>query len=151
MRTNLKYGGGVMYRYLDRPVWDVPEPHRFLLAAMRLWVQQARAGRCPCRALADGFAARGIAPALRDFAMAMATLDGDATSTIRFADRGCPVVRDDEARLLALYDAALAGLPDRVRRIAATFVADDAAGRLATAVEWVALHLSDGTFVERDQ
>ncbi len=139
-----------MYAFLDRQVWDIDEPHRFLLAAMRSWVGAARTGRCTCSAIADGFAARGVPLAARDFAIAMSALDRDGLGTLRFGARGCACVGEDEARILTLFDAAFAGVPERVRRIAATLVAEDAAGTLASAAEWVGVHLGGGTFVERD-
>ncbi len=140
-----------MYRYLDRGVTELGEPQRFLLAAMRTWVESARGGRCACATLAAGFVHRGIGPAVRDFGIAMAALDRDARGKLRFGCRHAIVVSEDEARLLALFDAGLAGQPDRVRRIAASLVRDDAAATLSTAVEWIAIHLSDGTFMEHDR
>ena len=139
-----------MYQFLDRKVWQLDEHHRFLLAAMRLWVESARGGRCACTALADGFAARGVGAAIRDFGMATVSLDRDGIDTLRFAPRGAEAAGEDEARLLALFDAGLAGDAPRLRRIAATLVTDEAVARLATAVEWVALHLTNGVIEERD-
>ena len=139
-----------MYAFLDRQVWQIEEPHRFLLAAMRNWVSAARGGRCPCAAVAEGFVQRGVPLATRDFLMAMAALDRDGLGALRFGARGCACVSEDEARILGLFEAAMAGVPDRTRRIAATLVAEDAAGTLATAAEWVGVHLGGGTFVERD-
>ncbi len=139
-----------MYAFLDRQVWDIDEPYRFLLAAMRGWVHAARSGRCPCAAVAGGFVARGAPLATRDFLIAMSAIDRDGIGPSRFGARGCASVGEDEARLLALFECAMAGVPDRVRRVAATLVRDDAAEPLATAAEWVAVHLSGGAFVERD-
>ena len=64
---------------------------------------------------------------------------------------GAPRVGDDEARVLGLFAAGLSGHFGTVRRIAARLVKDEAAPRLATAVEWVATHMSHGVFVERDR
>ena len=139
-----------MYRFLDRAIWEIDEPYLFLLTAMRLWVEQARAGRCPCAMLAAGFAHRNAEGAVRDFTIAMAALDRVGLATLSFGSRGCLTVREDEARLLALFGAALGGDPERVRRIGATIVTDDAVGSLANAVEWVALHLAQGVIEERD-
>lgn len=140
-----------MYRYLDRHVADLGEPQRFLLAAMRLWVESARAGRCNCAALVTGFAHRGVGAAVRDFGIAMAALDRDGLGKLAFGQRHASRVSEDEARLLTLFDAALAADPPRVRRIAATLVREDATATLATAAEWIALRLSDGNFMEQDQ
>lgn len=140
-----------MYRFLDRTIREVDEPYRFLLVAMRLWVERARAGQCPCAVLSAGFAYRNAEGALRDFAIAMASLDQDAQARLHFGRRGCLTVREDEARLLALFAAALGGEPERVQRIGATIVVPDAVAPLATAVEWVAMHLARGVIEERDR
>lgn len=140
-----------MYRFLDRAIWEIDEPYRFLLTAMRLWVERTRAGQCPCAALSGGFTYRNAEGALRDFTIAMAALDRDALTKLSFGQRGCLSVREDEARLLALFAAALGGEPDRVRRIGAALVAPEAVAPLATAVEWVALHLAQGVIEERDR
>lgn len=137
-----------MYRYLDRAIWEIDEPYRFLLAAARMWVGHARSGRCPCAALAAGFAARAAPVAVRDFTMAMVTLDQEGLRTLAFNHRGCITVGEDEAKLLTLFTAAHAGAAQQVRRICATLVADDAVANLATAVEWVALHLRQGIAAE---
>lgn len=140
-----------MYRFLDRALWEIDEPYRFLIAAMRLWVRRTRAGQCPCVALVPGFTYLHAEGALRDFSVAMGTLDRNALTTLRFGQCGEPAVLEDEARVTALFSAALAGTPDRVRRIAATLVTEGAVDCLTTAVEWVALHLSQGVIEERDR
>ena len=141
-----------MYEFLDRRLNDLSGPHGFILSAMRLWVRVAREGQCGCRALTQGFVRAGVPEALPDFGMAMMTLDHDAMEHLRFGGPAsrCPVT-DDEARLLALFDAALAGVPARVRRLAAALVSADAVARLTTSIELVALRLSDGIFMERDR
>jgi hypothetical protein len=140
-----------MYRFLDRALWEIDEPYRFLVASVRLWVQRVRAGQCPCVALAPGFTYLHVEGALRDFTVAMAVLDRNALTTLRFGQRGALAVLEDEARILALFEAALSGECDRVRRIAATLVTDGAVASLTTAVGWVALHLAQGVIEERDR
>ena len=139
-----------MYRFWDRQTDALAEPLRFLLAAMRAWTGAARAGRCSCAAVARGFAWHHAQAALPDFAMLMTTLDRDHQTLLRLGAIGSPLVTEDEARLLALLDAALAGAPARVARIATTLVAGEATSRLSTAAGLLALHLTDGIFVERD-
>jgi hypothetical protein len=140
-----------VYRFLDRPVRRLDEHHQFLVAAMRVWTLAVRQGRCPCHALADGFSRRDVAGALRDFGMAMTSLDRDAMQTLRFGHVGMPTTSEDEARLLALFASAMEGDAAVTRRIAATLVAPDAVVRLATATEWIALHLIQSTITENDE
>lgn len=139
-----------MYRFLDRPAACLPEAYRFLLDAMRRWTQAARGGRCPCRALLQGFVRRGVPDALGDFGIVMATLDADAPAVLRFGLPGATVVTDDEARLLALFAGALEGAAG-LTRIAAAAGGEGAAARLAIAAERVALHLARTIIVEEDE
>lgn len=134
-----------MYRFLDRHVADLDPSHRFLLTAMRLWTNVA----ANPEAVARTFSAAGATETLCDFGIAMTTLERDSSWMLRLAPAGHGRVQEDEARLLALFDAGLAGRPVDVRRLAASLVSDDAAPRLATAVELIALRITDGVFVER--
>jgi hypothetical protein len=138
----------MMYRYLDRGVGRLDEPERFLLTAMRTWVGAARAGRCCCHALHAGFARRGIAEALPDFNMLMATLDQESLGQVRFGSAGSARTTDDEARLLALFATAQEGPIGRLKRVAAGLVAEDAVARLAQAADFVATAMTD-TKVQR--
>lgn len=140
-----------MYRFLDRPMAELDEPDRFLVAAFRIWTDAARGGRCPCAALLRGFATRGVMAALGDFSIAMAALDQQALTWLRFGRIGAPDTSEDEARVLALFAAARCGAAERVRRIAATLVADDAAATLAIAAEWVTHHFATPTILENDE
>ena len=141
-----------MYRYLDQDTTRLDEPHKFVVAAMRRWVEAARAGRCACASLRPAFARQDATSAMGDFGIAMSTLDREGLAPLRFGGRATSRVTDDEARLLALFEAARAGTsPVRLRRIAATLVADAAADRLAMAMQFVAAHLDSGVIVERDR
>lgn len=140
-----------MYRFLDRPVHTLAEHNRFLVAAMRAWTSATREGRCACRALANGFARRGVSGALPHFALAMAALDGEGLMLLRFGDVGACVTSEDEARLLALFACALEGDAPRAIRIAEQLVPPPAVQRLATAVGLVALHLANTVIEDFDK
>lgn len=143
-----------MYRFLDRLPPNLDEHFHFLTGAMRQWTAAARAGRCPCAALAAGFAWRGVGAALPDFTTLMALLDAHGARWMRFGMPGAEHVTEAEASLLSLFDAALSGQGGAVRRIAATLVADHtvpaAAERMATAAEWVALRFVQAPLAQRD-
>lgn len=140
-----------MYRFIDRPVATLHEHHRFLLGAVRQWTMAARAGRCRCRRLSFAFAHRGVAAALPHFDIAMATLDREAGVLLRFGALDSAATTDDEARVLALFDAALAGEAARARRIAAALVDTKAATQLTTAAGLVAMHLAQTIITEEDE
>ena len=116
---------------------------------MRTWVGAARAGRCCCHALHGGFTQRGIAEALPDFNMLMATLDQDGFGHIRFGAAGSARVTDDEARMLALFKVAREGPIARLKRVAAGLVVEDAVARLAQSADFVATAMATGTAADR--
>ncbi len=131
-----------MYRYLDRPVTSLGGRERFLVQAMRTWVGAIRSGRCPCRGLQAGFERRRITSAMQDFGILMMTLDRDAMDQLTFGACGCATTTYDEARLLALFAVAQEGPLARLKRVAATFVGEDAVSRLAQATDFVATALA---------
>jgi hypothetical protein len=143
-----------MYRFLDRLPQNLDEHFHFLVGAMRQWTAAARAGRCPCAALAPGFGWRGVMAALPDFTKLMALLDNHALHWLRFGMPGAEHVTDAEATLLAMFAAGLDGDGPAVRRIAATLVADSGAisvsEQMAVAAEWVALRFVQAPLVQRD-
>lgn len=142
-----------MYRFLDRQPSDLDEHQHFLTGAMRQWTAAARAGRCPCAALAPGFGWRGVMAALPDFTKLMALLDAHALRWLRFGVPGAERVTEAEATLLGLFDAALGGQGAAVRRIAATLVGDAVPAvseELARAAEWVALRFVQVPLARRD-
>ena len=85
-----------MYRFLDRLPPNLDEHFHFLTGAMRQWTAAARAGRCPCAALAPGFGWRGVMAALPDFTKLMALLDAHALRWLRFGMPGAEHVTDAE-------------------------------------------------------
>ncbi len=134
-----------MYRFIDRPVERLEHHDRFLLTAMRIWVGAVRLGRCSCGALKPAFASRGGDAALRDFGIAMATLDCEGTRRLSFGVTDWPLVLEDEARLLALFAAARTSPFNAVRRMASGLVAENAAGRLVQAAIYLGDAVNDET------
>lgn len=124
-----------MYRYLDRPMSALGTPERLLVWAMRHWVQSLGLGRCACGTLSTAFRGHGVAEALDDFYLAMKELNDNAQALVRFAPPCCGHVNDDEAKLLALFDAGARGSSRTTRRMAEQLVQADAALNLAVTIE----------------
>jgi len=142
-----------MYRFLDRLPPNLDEHFHFLTGAMRQWTAAARAGRCPCAALAPGFGWRGVMAALPDFTKLMALLDGHALRWLRFGAPGAEHVTEAEATLLSMFAAALGGEGPAVRRIAATLVDEGVPAvvdEMAKAAEWVALCFVQAPLAQHD-
>jgi hypothetical protein len=130
-----------MYQFLDRKLDELGAPAAFLVGSMRLWVASVQQARCPCRMTGLRFAKAGLGKIADDFSMAMFTLNGDALQQLHFAPPGCPNVRDDEARLLALFEGAAQGDHPALRVLASTLVDDTAIPRLIQAASIVARHV----------
>jgi hypothetical protein len=131
-----------MYRYLDRLVGTLEPAQRLLVWAMRNWVAAASQGRCPCARLGAAFESCGVGEALSDFNTAMLVLNGEGVGALRLAPLCGPQVRDDEARLLALFAAGLGADDRQLHRLADQLVRPDAVWHLITAVERVTATLS---------
>lgn len=128
-----------MYQFLDRKLDELDAPAAFLVGAMRLWVTSVQHGRCPCRMTAAHFAKAGLGDVADDFGMAMFTLNGEGLQHLNFAHPGCPNVRDDEARLLALFAGDTQSV---LEQIAALLVDEAAVPRLVQAVSILAAHVA---------
>ena len=134
-----------MYRFVDRPLEALAVRDAFLLRAARMWVGATSGRRCPAARLANAFAGAGVADALPDFSMAMAVLNCDGLARLQFGAPCFPQATDDEARLLALFDAAQ-GDEVRSRRMAAAFVRAEAVDHLVVATQRVLIQLAGAVF-----
>lgn len=131
-----------MYQFLDRKISELDAPAAFIAGAMRMWVNAVQSGRCPCGMIAAHFAKAGLETVAGDFGMAMFTLNGDGLQQLHLAPPGCLAIRDDEARLLALFTSAIDGDQPMLAQLAATLVHDNAVPRLIQAVSIVAVHIA---------
>jgi len=131
-----------MYQFLDRKISELDAPAGFVLGAIRMWVSAVQAGRCPCGMIANHFAKAGLHVVASDFGMAMFTLNCDGLQQLHLAHPGCPSIRDDEARLLALFTSAIDGDRPMLAQLAATLVHDNAIPRLIQATSIVAAHVA---------
>ncbi|MBC9032740.1 hypothetical protein IAG41_10090 [Sphingomonas sp. JC676] len=111
-----------MYRFLDRPVFDLPPGDQMILWSMRSWVVAMSMQKCPCATLGPSFERWRVPELLRDFNMAMFVLNVEGAGPLRFGQPGCVTVHDDEAVLLTLFHAAADGDERLVGRLAAQLV-----------------------------
>lgn len=93
-----------MYAYVDRPVEHLCHGGRLILWAMRGWTHARSRGTCPPAALSRGFAGVGALPALPHFHVAMVLLNKDARQSLALAPMDCPVICEDEAILISLWN-----------------------------------------------
>lgn len=91
-----------MYDFVDRPVSRLAHGGRFLLWAMRGWIQAASTGSCPPGALAPAFARHHVLPALPHLHMFLAELNRRALRQVAFSPLAACCISDDEAVLLQL-------------------------------------------------
>ena len=123
-----------MYAFVDRPVESLNNGGRFLLWAMRGWVQAAERGRCPPQALHGGFAAVDARSALPDFHVAMALLGSDAVETMLLAPMPCTQISEHEAILLGLWRDFSLGDAANARATLTLFVEANSVAPIANAM-----------------
>lgn len=132
-----------MYDFVDRPVALLGPGGRFLLAAMRGWIQAATLRRCPPGALAPAFARHGVLPALAPVHQLMTALNRQGRQTIAFAPPACARISEGEAVLLQLWrDAAQA--PERAERTLELLVEAEAVGPALMAMVMTVCRLWEG-------
>jgi len=95
-----------MYEYLDQPVARLDHGGRFLIWAMRHWVQAMHDRQCPACVIGPAFVKWRIMPALGPFQTMMATLNMHALGDLNFAPCRCAHVSEDEALLIGLIAGA---------------------------------------------
>lgn len=130
-----------MYHYLDRTTASLDLGGRFIVWAVRGWVQAVNRRQCPCNALADGFARWNAAEALQSFSMAMAILNCEAGEPLYFRAPGHSRVSDDEALLLELFEQAPRRPHNEMREMLGMIVPPTSAPALQIAIETAAAAL----------
>jgi hypothetical protein len=110
-----------MYALVDRPIALLGQEERFLLDAMRAWVQR-------------GFEARGLAARQVAFDDAMRALDRGSTDTLTFQRPCHATVEEDEAIVLGLWRLVRADRIGAACAAAARLVTADAARDLTRAM-----------------
>ncbi|HEY0316298.1 MAG TPA: hypothetical protein VGC28_08535 [Sphingomonas sp.] len=132
-----------MYDLIDRPVTRLAPGGRFLIWAMRGWIQSATRGNCPPGALAPAFARHGVLPALPHLHMMLAELNRCATRKIAFSPLACQIIGDDEAVLLQICRDTTQD-PPRARATLALLLDEEAVGPAFTALLTAMSFLRDG-------
>jgi hypothetical protein len=132
-----------MYDLIDRPVMQLAPGGRFLIWAMRGWIQSATRGNCPPGALAPAFARHGVLPALPHLHMMLAELNRRATRKIAFSPLACRFIGDDEAVLLQVCRDTTQDAP-RARATLALLLEEEAVGPAFTALLAAMAFLRDG-------
>ena len=98
-----------MYQFVDHPTNRLSRGSQLVLWAMRSWTCQLNNGRCPPAALAPGFHRFGIIDALPPFHKMMVLLNHHAAGNFVFRCLAAPVIGDDEAVLLGVWQDIAAG------------------------------------------
>lgn len=130
-----------MYDYVDRDIGALDTGSRFLIWAMRGWVQTLTDGHCPPAALGPAFARSGMLSALPHFHVAMIVLNREGKETLAFALLACARVSEDEAIILSLVRAIGADRMEQARATIALLVLEDSVGTLLRALSAFVIHL----------
>jgi hypothetical protein len=132
-----------MYDLIDRPVALLAPGGRFILWAMRGWIQSASKGHCPPGALAPAFARHGVLPALPHFHTLLVELNRRANREIAFAPLACGMIGDDEAVLLQVCRDASTN-PPHARATLELLLEEDAVGGAFSALLSTMTQLKEG-------
>ncbi|WP_156679749.1 hypothetical protein [Sphingomonas profundi] len=138
-----------MYEFLDQPVERLGNGSRFILWAMRAWVNAARRGRCGRQAVAGSFVNMGAAAALPDFHATMARLRVAPGHPIAFAPLACRRMAEGEALMLSLWRGAARGDHEQVRAVLRLIVPAASADLLVESFAATADHLRQAELAPR--
>lgn len=138
-----------MYTLLDRPVAQLDSGSRFLLWAMRGWIDSVSRRRCPPATLGPAFAKMGALETLPHFHMFMATLNGNATERFELSQMDCPLIGEHEAILLSIWHRAAKDEPQAVKTILTLILAEEAVSTAALALRQAVAHLAHAELLPR--
>ena len=129
-----------MYEFVDQPTHRLSRGSQLVLWAMRGWTRQLNDRRCPPAALAPGFQRLGIIDALPPFHKMMVLLNHHAARDFAFRCLAAPVIGEDEAVLLGVWQDIAAG---QVVNAEATLamIADADAAKVITKAMLAASHV----------
>ena len=114
-----------MYDYIDRPLASLEDGPRFLVWAMRHWVQTMDQRRCPACAIGPAFVKWRMMPGRAPFQAMMTALNMHGLRNICFAPVCCDHVCEDEAMLLGLIVGVRHRTPEKMAEALALIVDKD--------------------------
>lgn len=136
-----------MYQFVDQSLDSQEQGARFLVWAMRQWVQAAVQGRCACHMLCAAFTGVGVDEALDDFHIAMRTLCNNALAPLRFGAVERAEITEHEAILVATVLAGSDREEAAMRDIARQLVHADMAVLLARTLAGVGRRFAEAGLV----
>ena len=123
-----------MYQFVDQPTNRLSRGSQLVLWAMRGWRRQLNSGRCPPATLAPGFQRLGIIDALPPFHKMMVLLNHHAARDFAFRCLAAPVIGEDEAVLLGVWQDVATGQLTNAEATLAMIADEDAAKVIAHAM-----------------
>lgn len=131
-----------MYDYLDQPVDRLDAGSRFVLNAMRVWVDAVRQRFCPPRALMAAIPQPELCPAVGDLHRTMLMLHHFGSSSMPFGELDVLTVTEGEAIMLVLWASVTADQPVRTQGLLEQLVSEAAAAPMQAAMVRAAACLS---------
>jgi hypothetical protein len=131
-----------MYDYLDRPVEQLDGGSRFVLNAMRVWVDAVRQRICPPRALLSAIPQPELCPAVGDLHRTMLMLHHFGSSAMPFGELDNPSVTEGEAIMLTLWASVTADQQQSTRALLEHLVSEAATAPMEAAMVRAAACLS---------
>jgi len=131
-----------MYDYCDQPVARLDAGSRFMLHAMRVWVDAVQRKTCPPRALMIAMPQRELVPVIGDLHGAMMLLHLHGAGPMPFGELKHPAITEGEAVMLALWALIAADESERSRVLIEALVSETAAAPMQAAMVRAAACLS---------
>ncbi|MFO6431624.1 hypothetical protein ACLBKT_16180 [Erythrobacter sp. W302b] len=131
-----------MYAYCDQPVRHLDSGSRFVLHAMRVWVDAVQHRTCPPRALMIAMPQRELVPVIGDLHGMMLRLHSHGSTPMPFGELKHPAITEGEAMMLSLWAMIAADEPEHSRASIEALVSETAASPMQAAMVRAAACLS---------
>lgn len=123
-----------MYAYCDQPVTRLDTGSRFVLHAMRVWVDAVQNKTCPPRALMISMPQRELVPVIGDLHRMMLLLHGHGSGPMPFGELKHPTITEGEALMLVLWALIAVDANERSRALIETLVSETVAAPMQAAM-----------------
>ncbi len=131
-----------MYAYLDQPIDRLDAGSRFVIDAMRVWVDAVKNGICPPRALLAVIPQPELCPAVGDLHRSMLMLHHFGSGPLPFGELDVSSITEGEALMISLWASITAEDSARSRALIESLVSERAAAPLQAAMVRAAACLS---------